>query len=81
MVYGIILVVLSLVTVGVQAAEFLEMSAFVDYQWWHYLLKFLGPALLVGNGIWKLAEAIKERRELKKFLEGLPKDGDSASPN
>lgn len=81
MVYAIILLVVSMAAMGATVADVLETAAFVDYQWWHYLLKFLGPALLVGNGIWKLAEAIKERRELKKFLEGLPKDGDSASPN
>ena len=81
MVYAIILLVVSMAAMGATVAYVLETAAFVDYQWWHYLLKFLGPALLVGNGIWKLAEAIKERRELKKFLEGLPKDGDSASPN
>ncbi len=81
MVYAIILLAVSMAAMGATVADVLETAAFVDYQWWHYLLKFLGPALLVGNGIWKLAEAIKERRELKKFLEGLPKDGDSASPN
>ena len=81
MVYAIILLVVSMAAMGATVADVLETAAFVDYQWWHYLLKFLGPALLVGNGIWKLVEAIKERRELKKFLEGLPKDGDSASPN
>lgn len=81
MVYAIILLVVSMAAMGATVADVLETAAFVDYQWWHYLLKFLGPALLVGNGIWKLAEAIKERRELKKFLEGLQKDGDSASPN
>jgi len=81
MVYAIILLAVSMAAMGATVVDVLETAAFVDYQWWHYLVKFLGPTLLVGNGIWKLAEAIKERRELKKFLEGLPKDEEPASPN
>lgn len=81
MVYAIILLAVSMAAMGATVADVLETAAFVDYQWWHYLVKFLSPALLLGSGIWKLTEAIKDRWEMKKFLEGLAKDEEPASPN